>query len=153
VSIWREWLDVWRWYQGLPHGQRGKPVVMPAAAPLEPSGAPGSLLPYAWAMFVELAPGQVEGVIYGRPFRLEFPPREYQPRTHRWGAYIWHGDRSGTGRTEIKAGCATCSERVGWVVNAQACAVSRLDPEMAGLLPDDPESPWTAGGPWSGEDR
>lgn len=156
----RDLMDAMRWLLARPAGQRGKPVVAPtttrAPAPLEPSGAPGLLLPYAHAMFVELdGNAETEGTVYGRPFRLEFPPREYQPRTHRWGAYAWHGNRSGTGRTEIKAGCATCSERVGWVVNAQACAASRTDPELmpggslSGLVPQDPESPWTAGGAWA----
>lgn len=144
----RDLMDALRWLLKLPAGQVGKPTVFPERAPLEPSGAPSMLLPYGHAMFLELAPGQLaEGTVYGRPFRIELPPREYQPRMHRWGAYTWHGTHSGTGRTEIKSGCATCSERVGWVVNPEACAASRLDPAVAGLLPQDPESPWTAGEP------
>ena len=95
----------------------------PLRRPREP------LLSWELARFIPAQPdgrGQavtIAGLAYGRPFQIPFPVGP--PPEHRWGAYVWEGTFSGTGRTEVRAACWSCSHRLDRWVTPEQCATDQ----------------------------
>ncbi len=64
----------------------------------------------------------VEGTAYGRPFRVAFPPTNRLEPGHTWSIAVWTGSVSGTGRTEVRSACKTCSDAAGRWVTPERCS-------------------------------
>lgn len=113
MSVFREWLAAIE-------RRTGRSAVSIAVLAEDPGPA---LLSWELARVAVITPEctEVDGQLYGTPFRVMFPPRGLQPSGHVWALATWAPHTSGTGRPEARAVCRTCAHANGWPVSAMAC--------------------------------